>query len=53
MSIEQNVLHYRQTTKERRQDIKKVTDSLNRTKHDIDKLKAKLDRKENERRQRL
>ena len=50
VSIEENILHFRATTKERRNDIKRVTDNLNKTKHDIDKLKAKLDRKEHERR---
>jgi hypothetical protein len=53
ISIEENILHFRATTKERRGDIKRVTDNLNKTKHDIDKLKAKLDRKEHERRQHL
>jgi hypothetical protein len=40
-------------TKQRRVDIKRVTDNLNKTKQEIDHLKSKLDRKEHERRHRL
>lgn len=46
-------MHHRQITRDRRLDIKKVTEELNRCKADIDRLKSKLDRKEHERRQRL
>lgn len=51
--MDQNILHHRQITKDRRVDIKRVTEDLNRCKQQIDKLKQKLDRKEHERRQRL
>jgi len=50
---DQNIMHHRQITRDRRLDIKKVTEELNRCKADIDRLKSKLDRKEHERRQRL
>ena len=44
--LESNVYRLRLITKDRRHDIKRITDDLN-------KLKLKLDRKEHERRQRL
>jgi ubiquinone biosynthesis protein UbiJ len=40
-------------TKERRTEIKQITEELNKTKAEIDRLKQRLDRKENERRMRL
>jgi flagellar capping protein FliD len=51
--IDVNVLRLRQVTKEKRLEIKNVTESLNSVKAQIDKLKSRLDRKEAERRQRL
>lgn len=51
--LEANVYRLRQITKDRRLDIKRITDDLNKKKNQIDKLKLKLDRKEHERRQRL
>lgn len=51
--IDTNVLRLRQVTKERRVDIRRVTDELNGVKEQIDRLKQRLDRKEQERRHRL
>ncbi len=50
---EENIHNLRQVTKERRTEIKGITEDLNKTKSQIDRLKQRLDRKENERRMRL
>lgn len=43
----------RKVTKDNRTNIKGVTEELNKTKHMIDQLKQKIDRKENERKLRF
>jgi len=53
VKIEQNIVELRSITRDRRSEIKAITEELNKTKAEIDKLKQKLDRKENERRMRL
>jgi hypothetical protein len=53
LSTEESVRELRQVTKDRRSEIKIITEQLNSNKAEIDRLKQRLDRKENERRMRL
>ena len=53
MRIDDKINSLRQSGKERRQQIKNVTNDLNAMKKQIDELKQRIDRKENERKLRF
>lgn len=47
--IEESIVLSRQDMKDKRLDVKDLTQSINATKHEIDRLQLKLDKKEQER----
>jgi hypothetical protein len=51
--LDEKVFSLRKVTKDSRINVKTVTDNLNKTKINIDSLKQKIDRKENERKMRF
>ena len=53
MQLEERIRKLRETAKSNRVGIKGLTDTINKNKSDIDQLKARLDRKEEERKVRI
>lgn len=47
--IEESIILSRQDMKDKREDVRTLTQNINTTKHDIDRLQIKLDKKEEER----
>lgn len=52
-NFEERIRDRRNMIREKRSDIKRITDTLNQNKGEIDALKVRLDRKEEERKVRM